>query len=83
MARTTAELADLPPLERAARYRQFSKQAATWAANACTLDLAGSYRLLATQWNKLADQIDPANEDYASLAIQAAQATDPNSDQRH
>jgi hypothetical protein len=74
------ELADLAPVERAVRYRQFAKQAEIWAENARTGELAASYRLLGAQWNKLADQITPANEDYpASTAIQggqpAAQAT--------
>jgi len=77
-------LADLPPGERAVCYRQFAKQAETWADNARTAELGASYRMLAAQWDKLAGQIAPANEDYpSSVAIQAAQATDPASDRRH
>jgi hypothetical protein len=76
-------LADLPPAERAVCYRQFARQAETWADNARTPELGASYRLLAAQWDKLAGQIAPASEDYpSSMAIQAAQTADPGSDQR-
>ena len=77
-------LADLPPAERAVCYRQFARQAETWADNSRTPELGASYRLLAAQWDKLAGQIAPIGDDYpASVVIQAVQATDPASDRRH
>jgi hypothetical protein len=57
MGRATAELGDLPPHERAVCYRQFAKQAEGWAEK--SPECRDSYRLLAEQWNALADQIDP------------------------
>ena len=54
------DLADLSSPERAVCYRQFAKQAEAWAEKAQTLETRASFQFLAQQWDRLANQIDPA-----------------------
>ncbi len=66
------DLADLSSPERAVCYRQFAKQAEEWAEKAQTLETRASFQFLAQQWDKLANQIDPAGlSDKASPATPA------------
>lgn len=52
------DLPDLPPKERAAKYRQYASDAERWAARSNGA-VQVSYRIIAVQWRKLADDLDP------------------------
>jgi hypothetical protein len=51
------ELADLPPKERAEKYRQFAVDADAWAQRS-NGPARQSYLLIAEQWRKLAEEIE-------------------------
>ena len=52
------DLSELPPAERAARYRELAAEALERAQAAGGEDIRQSYRLMAEQWNKLAADLE-------------------------
>jgi hypothetical protein len=50
------ELSDLPPEQRAAKYREFAADAEAWAERSSG-QARQSYLLIAEQWRKLADEL--------------------------
>ena len=52
------EISDLPPKERAARYRALAEDATRQAARAGSERMRESYRMMAAQWIRLAEEAD-------------------------
>ena len=51
------ELSNLPPSERAKRYRELAAEADRYAENSSEA-VRQSYRIMAEQWRKLADDLE-------------------------
>jgi hypothetical protein len=51
------DLSNLPPRERAKKYRQFSEDALKWA-EASKGQVSDYYRIIADEWRKLADELE-------------------------
>jgi hypothetical protein len=71
MARTTNDVAELPPHMRAVFYRQFAREADSLAHKCPSPENAESYRHLAEQRRALAEQMDAATDfpDLAGFAV--------------
>jgi hypothetical protein len=52
------EISDLPPKERAARYRALAEDATRQAARVGGERVRDSYRMMAAQWTRLAEEAD-------------------------
>ena len=52
------EISDLPPTERAARYRALAEDAKRQGSRATSESMRDSYDMMAAQWTKLADEAD-------------------------
>jgi hypothetical protein len=52
------ELSDLPPRERAQRYRDLAVEAERHGKTAASSNMREAYFMIATEWRKLADKTD-------------------------
>jgi len=78
---TIKDLIDLPPEQRAAKYRALAGDVEEWAAKAATPAARESYLLLAEQWRALAAQVEAESihiSDARHIGIELIPKTRPD-----
>jgi hypothetical protein len=78
MGKALADVASLPPKERAASYREFAREVEVWAMHARSAELRDGYREVAEHWRQLADEIEPHGNPFQfNRPTPSSPATEP------